>query len=102
MDILLTTGGTGIGPRNITPEVIKPMLDIEIPGIMEVIRVKYGLQNPAAALSRGVAGLMDNTFVFTLPGDLKAVNEYMEEFLKNLDHLLLMINGIDHWLNNST
>ncbi len=94
-DLLITTGGTGIGPRDITPEVVKEVLDKEIPGIMEMIRVKYGAEKPNALLSRGVAGLMGNTFVYTLPGSVKAVKEYMQEITKTLKHLYLMKMGID-------
>ncbi len=94
-DIIFTTGGTGIGPRDITVETIKPLLTKEIPGIMEFIRVKYGAEKPAALLSRGVAGLIGTTLVYTLPGSVKAVNEYMEEILKTLEHTLEMLRGID-------
>lgn len=94
-DLVITTGGTGIGPRDITPEIVKQLLDKEIPGIMEMIRVKYGTEKPNALLSRGVAGLMGNTFVYTLPGSVKAVKEYMEEITKTLKHLYLMKMGID-------
>jgi molybdenum cofactor synthesis domain-containing protein len=95
VDVLITTGGTGVGPRDITPEVVEPMLDKEIPGIMEAIRLKYGAEKPNALLSRGIAGVMDNTLVYTLPGSVKAVNEYMEEIQKTLHHLILMLHGID-------
>lgn len=95
VDVLATTGGTGIGPRDVTPEVVEPMLDKKIPGIMEAIRMKYGTEKPNALLSRGIAGVMDNTLVYTLPGSVKAVNEYMEEILKTLHHLILMLHGID-------
>jgi len=94
-DLLITTGGTGIGPRDITPDIVKQMIDKEIPGIMEMIRVKYGAEKPNALLSRGVAGLMGNTFVYTLPGSVKAVKEYMDEITKTLKHLFLMRMGID-------
>jgi molybdopterin adenylyltransferase len=94
-NIIFTTGGTGIGPRDITVDTIKPMLTKEIPGIMEFIRVKYGNEKPGALLSRGVAGLIGNTLVYTLPGSVKAVNEYMEEILKTLLHTLEMLYGID-------
>lgn len=94
-DLVITTGGTGIGPRDITPEIVKQLIDKEIPGIMEMIRVKYGTEKPNALLSRGVAGLMGNTFVYTLPGSVKAVKEYMEEITKTLKHLYLMKMGID-------
>lgn len=94
-DLVITTGGTGIGQRDITPDVAKDMLDKEIPGIMEMIRMKYGAEKPNALLSRGVAGIMENTFVYTLPGSVKAVNEYMPEITKTLKHLFLMRMGID-------
>lgn len=94
-DIIFTTGGTGIGKRDITVDVLKPMLDKEIPGIMDFVRMKYGAEKPSALLSRSVAGIIGNTFVFALPGSVKAVNEYCEEILKVLDHLFLMRFGID-------
>ena len=94
-DLLFTTGGTGIGARDITPDVIRPMLDKEIPGIMELIRVKYGQQFPNALLSRGVAGVIGQTLVYTLPGNPKAVKEYFEEIAKTIDHTLFMLHGID-------
>jgi molybdopterin adenylyltransferase len=99
-NIIFTTGGTGIGPRDITVETIKPMLTKEIPGIMEYIRVKYGAEKPNALLSRGVAGLIGTTLIYTLPGSVKAVNEYMEEILKTLLHTLQMLYGIDSHMKN--
>ncbi len=95
IDVVFTTGGTGVGPRDYTPEVVKELLDKEIPGVMEAIRLKYGVEKPNALLSRGVAGLMGETFVYTLPGSLKAVNEYMEEIFKTLKHLIYMLHGLD-------
>ncbi|MFC1732766.1 molybdenum cofactor synthesis domain-containing protein [candidate division KSB1 bacterium] len=94
-DLIFTTGGTGIGPKDLTPDVVKPMLDKEIPGIMEMIRVKYGMEKPNALISRAVAGIMGNTLVFTLPGSVKAVNEYLTEILKGLKHLVYMLHGLD-------
>ncbi len=95
VDVIITTGGTGIGPRDITVETLKPMLDMEIPGIMEMIRVKYGKDKPNVLLSRSIAGLIGNTLVYTLPGSVKAVNEYMEEILRNLEHAIYMRHGLD-------
>jgi len=94
-NIIITTGGTGIGPRDITVETVKPLLSKEIPGIMEFIRVKYGTEIPNALLSRGVAGIIGNSLIYTLPGSLKAVQEYMAEILKTLEHTVLMQYGID-------
>ncbi len=94
-DFVFTTGGTGIGPRDITIDVIKPLLTKEIPGIMDMIRMKYGMEKPNALISRSVAGIMGQTMIFTLPGSVKAVNEYMTEITKVLKHLVLMLHGID-------
>ena len=95
VDIVITTGGTGIGPRDFTPDVVKSMLDKEIPGIMEMIRMKYGTDKPAALASRSIAGVMGKSLVFTLPGSVKAVNEYMAEICKSLNHLIYMLHGLD-------
>jgi len=94
-DFIFTTGGTGIGPRDITVDVVKPMLEKEIPGIMDMIRMKYGIEKPNALISRSIAGLMKNTMIFVLPGSVKAVNEYMSEITKILQHLVLMLYSID-------
>lgn len=94
-DLIFTTGGTGIGPRDITVDVIKPLLTKEIPGIMEFIRMKYGTEKPNALLSRGVAGISGKSLIYTLPGSLKAVDEYMTEIIKTLKHTVLMQYGID-------
>jgi molybdenum cofactor synthesis domain-containing protein len=93
--VVFTTGGTGLGPRDITPEVIRPMLEKEIPGIMEMIRVKYGLNKPAALVSRSVAGLSGQTLIYCLPGSLKAVDEYTLEILPTLIHSIKMVLAID-------
>jgi len=94
-NLIITSGGTGIGPRDITVETVKPLLKKEIPGIMEYIRVKYGSQKPNALLSRGVAGIIGNSLIYTIPGSVKAADEYMTEILKTLNHTILMQHGID-------
>lgn len=94
-NLIITTGGTGIGPRDITIETVAPQLTKEIPGIMEFIRVKYGAEKPNALLSRGVAGIIGKSLIYTLPGSVKAVEEYMNEILKTLKHTFYMQYGID-------
>jgi len=94
-DLIFTTGGTGIGPRDITPETVRPILDKEIPGIMELIRVKYGMEKPAALLSRGIAGVSGKTLMYCLPGSVKAVTEYCNEILPTIEHSLYMLEGIE-------
>ena len=95
MDAVFTTGGTGIGPRDITPDVIETMADRLIPGIMEHIRIQFGAEKPNALLSRSIAAVMGQTLVYALPGSVRAVSEYMGEILKTFEHALLMIHGID-------
>ncbi|MGQ9846636.1 MAG: molybdenum cofactor synthesis domain-containing protein [Bacteroidales bacterium] len=94
-DIIITTGGTGIGKRDITIETIKPLLEKEIPGIMEYIRLKYGAEKPNALLSRSIAGVAEKSLLFALPGSVKAVKEYMTEILKSLEHMIYMLHGLD-------
>ena len=95
VDVVFTTGGTGIGPRDITPDVVMAMADKLIPGIMEHIRIKFGVEKPNALLSRSVAAVLGQTLVYTLPGSVKAVAEYMGEILKTLEHLIFTLHGLD-------
>lgn len=94
-DLIITTGGTGIGPRDITVDTVKPMLEKEIPGVMEYIRIKYGSSKPNALLSRGVAGIIGRCLIYTLPGSVRAVEEYMTVITSTLEHTYLMLYGID-------
>ena len=94
-DVIFTTGGTGLGPRDITPDVITPMLEREIPGIMEFIRIKHGERIPSALLSRSVAGTIRQTQIYTLPGSVRAVKEYTSEIFRSLEHAIFMIQGIN-------
>ena len=94
-DVVFTTGGTGVGPRDITPETVEKICDKLIPGIMENIRVTFGSEKPNALLSRGVAGIAGTTQIYALPGSVRAVTEYMGEILKTLEHVLFMIHGLD-------
>jgi len=95
-DIIITTGGTGIGPRDITPDVVTEFSDKLVPGVMEHIRLKYGEKIPNALISRAVVGVKDKMIIYTLPGSVKAVNEYMTEILKTMEHMVLMVHGLGH------
>ena len=95
VDVIFTTGGTGVGPRDITPETVAGVCDKLIPGIMEAIRIKFGAQNPNALLTRGVAGVREQTLIYTLPGSVRAVDEYLGEILLTVEHLILMLHGLD-------
>ncbi|MHB9037778.1 MAG: molybdenum cofactor synthesis domain-containing protein [Armatimonadota bacterium] len=95
-DVVFTTGGTGVGPRDFTPETVADVCDKLIPGIMEHVRMKYGAVNPNALLSRSVAGVAGRTLIFALPGSVRAVREYMSEILTTLEHLVFMVHGLDN------
>ncbi len=95
LDIIITTGGTGIGIKDFTSEVVKRLIDKEIPGIMDFIRLKYGAEKPQALLSRSIAGVKNKTLIYALPGSLNAVKEYLEEINKTLLHSIYMLHGLD-------
>ncbi len=94
-DVAIVTGGTGIGPRDVTPEAVVSFCDKMIPGIMEAIRVKYGADKPAALLSRSVAASKGTMLVYAVPGSPRAVREYMTEILKTMEHAVLMLHQVD-------
>jgi molybdenum cofactor synthesis domain-containing protein len=94
IDLVITTGGTGVGPRDITPDVVAKHADKLIPGIMDYIRVKHGERMPLALTSRSIAAVMGSSLVYTLPGSVKAVPEYLEEIFKTMEHMLLLLKGV--------
>jgi molybdenum cofactor synthesis domain-containing protein len=95
VDVIFTTGGTGVGPRDITPDTVAPLCNRLIPGIMEHIRTRFGAANPRARLSRAVAGVAGRTQIYTLPGSVRAVEEYMPEILVTLEHIADVLRGED-------
>ncbi|NIA16934.1 MAG: MOSC domain-containing protein [Planctomycetes bacterium] len=95
VDVILTLGGTGVGPRDITPDVVTAVCDKVIPGIMENIRIKYGEQKPSALLSRSIAAIARQTQIYALPGSVRAVEEYLTEVLKTLEHTVFMLHSLD-------
>ncbi len=100
-DYIFTTGGTGIGPRDSTPEVIAPLLDKTITGLMEFIRCKHGERLPSALLSRSIAGVAGQSLIYALPGSVRAVVEYLEVILPTMNHAFLMLHGIDSHEGNA-
>lgn len=90
---IITTGGTGVGPRDITPDVVTSLADKTIPGIMEHIRLKCGAQNSLALLSRSIAAVRAQTVMYTLPGNPKAIDDYMPEILKTIHHVVALVQG---------
>ncbi len=95
-DFILTTGGTGISPRDITPEVTARFCEKEIPGIAEALRTASQADTPAAMLSRGYAGLRGSCIVVNFPGSLKAVRLCMQVLGPIMNHAMLMLHGEGH------
>ncbi|MBX3178548.1 MAG: hypothetical protein KF886_14395 [Candidatus Hydrogenedentes bacterium] len=94
-DVVITTGGTGVGPRDITPDVVTEFADKLIPGIMDFIRLKYGESMPMALASRSVAAVLGQGLIYTLPGSTRAIPEYLGEIFKTMEHMLLLLKGLD-------
>jgi molybdenum cofactor biosynthesis protein B len=95
-DFILTTGGTGISPRDVTPEATKRFIDRELPGIAESLRAQSYTETPSAVLSRGIAGLKGNTIVVNFPGSVRAVRLCMRVLGPVMEHALRMIRGEGH------
>lgn len=95
VDIIFTLGGTGIGPKDFTVDTVKKVCDKIVPGVMEQIRMKYST-NPNALLSRSIFGIAKKTQIYTLPGSVRAVTEYLEEIFKVLGHAIFMVHGMGH------
>lgn len=93
--LVITTGGTGVGPRDITTDVVLEMADKTIPGVMEAIRMKYASDRPCALLSRSVAAIIGSTLVYTLPGSSKGVDEYMTELARSIPHTLCVLHELN-------
>jgi molybdopterin adenylyltransferase len=96
IDIVLTTGGTGLGPHDVTPEATRSVCDKIVPGIGEIIRAKGFKKTPNAVLTRGVAGIRKNTLIINLPGSPKAVRESLEILLTAIPHAVEMMHGGGH------
>lgn len=92
-DIVLTTGGTGFAPRDITPEATKAVIEREAPGIAEAIRMKSLQITPKAMLSRAVSGIRKRSLIINLPGSPKAVGESLEFILPVLPHAIEVLSG---------
>jgi molybdenum cofactor synthesis domain-containing protein len=93
VDLLLTTGGTGLSPRDVTPEATRAVLDRDAPGIAERLRALYLTSFPRAALSRGVSGTRGRTLIVNLPGSPNAVRDSLQALDPIVDHAIAILTG---------
>ena len=93
IDVVLTTGGTGLSPRDVTPEATKAIVDLEAPGIAEAMRIGTLQDTPYAMLSRSVAGIRSGCLVINLPGSPTGVRQCLNVVIPIIPHALQMIRG---------
>lgn len=92
-NLIITTGGTGLGPRDVTPQATESVIDYDVPGISDLMR-RAGLQStPMAALTRGVAGVRGHALVINVPGSPRGAIESLEAVMPVLDHALALLRG---------
>ncbi len=94
--LIVTTGGTGVSPRDHTPEATADVVERLLPGIPEMFRAEGLKKSPHAALTRGLVGVVDRTLVVNLPGSPKAVSESLQVLLPLVPHILDQLDGGDH------
>jgi molybdopterin adenylyltransferase len=95
VDLVVTTGGTGPAPRDVTPEATQAVIERPMPGLAEVLRSEGYRKTPMAVISRGVSGIRGGTLFVNLPGSPRAVREGMETLSPILPHAIKMLRGVD-------
>ncbi|MBW6485107.1 MAG: MogA/MoaB family molybdenum cofactor biosynthesis protein [Syntrophobacterales bacterium] len=93
IDLLLTTGGTGVSPRDVTPDATREVIEREIPGMAEEMRRQSGLVTPHAMISRAIAGILNQTLIINLPGSPRGARENLNVVLPALNHAIEKIQG---------
>lgn len=93
LDLILTTGGTGVAPRDVTPEATRAVIEKELPGMAEAMRAESLKKTPHAMISRAVAGIRGQTLIINLPGSPKAVRENLAVVLPAIEHTISKIKG---------
>ena len=103
VDLILSTGGTGLGPRDVTPEATNKVIERIVPGISEVIRAESVKNTPFGMLSRGVSGVRNRCLIVNLPGSPKAVQECLDSIKEVLPHAIELMRGdITHHVVSGT
>lgn len=100
LDLIFTTGGTGFSKRDVTPEATLDVIEKQVPGIPEAMRYRSMQVTPKGMLSRGVAGIRNNSIIINLPGSSKAVKENLEVVLPVLSHAVGTLRGTDKECGN--
>lgn len=95
-DLVLTSGGTGLGPRDVTPEATRSVIEREVSGLSEAMRVLNFSKSPFSLISRGICGTRGRTLIINLPGSPKGVKECLEVILKTIPHAISILNGDSH------
>jgi len=93
VDLVLTTGGTGVSPRDVTPDATQEVIDRLVPGMGEIMRIEGYRKNPRSIISRGIAGIRKKTLIVNLPGSPRAVRENFEILLPALSHAIEKMKG---------
>ena len=93
VDLILTTGGTGLGPRDVTPEATRDVVEREVPGLAELMRLESWRANQHAILSRAVVGVRGRTLIVNLPGSPKGVSENLELVMPVIPHAIAILQG---------
>jgi molybdopterin adenylyltransferase len=91
--LIVTTGGTGLGPRDVTPQATASLIEYEVPGIGEEMRRAGASSTPMAALSRGTAGVRGMTLIINVPGSIKGATESLQAVMPMLDHAVQLLRG---------
>jgi molybdopterin adenylyltransferase len=92
-ELVVTTGGTGLGPRDVTPQATREVIDYEVPGLAELMRAAGLRQTPLAALSRSLAGVRGRCLIINLPGSVKGATESLGAIIPVLDHACELLRG---------